>query len=91
VCKKPGEGSGSHTDAAGGTKLGLSGSMKKKQAHKEDKPLDNDKDLHKLQTEELTGEESHEEDLDASDTDDDEDEGVGDGNLGRTTPDILEK
>ena len=66
--------------------------MKKEKAPKEDKFIDDDKDLHKLQTEELTGEEpSHEEDLDASDTDDDEDEGVGDGNLGRITPDILEK
>jgi len=65
--------------------------MKKKQTPKEDKPTDDGKNLHKLQTEELTGEESQEEDLDASDTDDDEDEGVGDGNLGRTTPDILEK
>jgi len=53
---------------------------------------DQDKDLHELQVEELTGEETPlEEDLDASDTDDDEDEGVGDGNLGKSTPDIFEK
>jgi hypothetical protein len=52
-----------------------------------------EEDLHKLQIEELGGEETEpgEEDLDASDTDDDEDEGVGDGKLGKTTPDILEK
>jgi hypothetical protein len=59
---------------------------------KETSAEDKEKDLRTLQTEEIGGEETPlEEDLDASDTDDDEDEGVGDGRLGRTTPDILEK
>jgi hypothetical protein len=49
-------------------------------------------DLRSLQGEELTWEETpEEEDLDASETDDDEDEGVGDGNLGKSSPDLLEK
>jgi hypothetical protein len=60
---------------------------------KEDCPAEHkEEDLQKLQTEELTSEEtSPEEDMDASDTDEEEDEGVGDGKLGKTTPDILEK
>jgi hypothetical protein len=64
-----------------------------KHTPKEDTPADDKgKDLHELQIEELTGKETPpEEDLDVSDTDDDEDEGVGDGNLGKTTPDLLEK
>lgn len=49
-------------------------------------------DLRSLQGEELTWEETpEEEDLDASETDDDENEGVGDGKLGKTSPDLLEK
>lgn len=75
-------------------KLGGTASMKHK-IQKQETTLPatgNDKDLRTLQTEELAGEETPpEEDLDASDTDDDEDEGVGDGKLGRITPDILEK
>ena len=64
-----------------------------KHTPKEDTADHKGENLHQLQTEELTSEETspEEEDLDASDTDDDEDEGVGDGNLGKTTPDILEK
>lgn len=67
--------------------------MKQKDPNKTAKDAEHqEKDLHELQTRELTAEETpQEEDLDASDTDDDEDEGVGDGNLGKTTPDILEK
>jgi hypothetical protein len=49
-------------------------------------------DLRGLQGEELTWEETpEEEDLNASETDDDEDEGVGDGNLGKSSPDLLQK
>lgn len=49
-------------------------------------------DLRGLQGEELTWEETPEEEgLDVSETDDDEDEGVGDGNMGKTTPDLREK
>lgn len=49
-------------------------------------------DLRGLQGEELTWEETpEEEDLDVSETDDDEDEGVGDGTLGKTRPDLLDK
>ena len=66
----------------------------KKQSPKKYKFVDEkEKDLRQLQTEEIGGEETspQDEDLDASDTDDDEDEGVGDGNIGKSTPDILEK
>ena len=49
-------------------------------------------DLRGLQGEELTWEETpEEEDLDVSETDDDEDEGVGDGTIGKTRPDLLDK
>jgi hypothetical protein len=49
-------------------------------------------DLRGLQGEELTWEETPEEEaLDASETDDDEDEGVGDGTIGKTRPDLLDK
>jgi hypothetical protein len=49
------------------------------------------KDIEDLQQQELSGETSDSSGLNRSETDEDEDEGVGDGNIGRSTPDILDK
>jgi hypothetical protein len=53
---------------------------------------DTEKDLHDLQEEELSGlDDDDTASLALSETDEDEDEGIGDGNIGRSTPDTSEK
>jgi len=49
------------------------------------------KDLKQLKHDELSGYENKEVSLAASSTDESEDEGLGDGNMGRSQKDILEK
>jgi hypothetical protein len=49
------------------------------------------KDIEDLQQQELSGETSDGSLLNRSETDEDEDEGVGDGNIGRSTPDVMDK
>ena len=48
-------------------------------------------DIEDLRHEELSGDDSDEKDFDLSQTDEDENEGLGDGNIGRSSPDPLSK